>query len=250
METNINGGQFHLHMKLLAINGSPRADRGNTAVILEPFLKGAEEAGAEVELLFTSKLEIQPCNGEFSCWTKTPGRCGKKDDMAMVLEKFRECDVLVLATPLYVDSFTGPMKNLLDRLIPILEPLFEVRDERTRHPVREGYGGKKLVLISVCGLYEMENFDILVDHFKAFAGNYDGEIAGILLRPHGGGLIFMKDREDVKTVLDACHRAGKELVEGGGISQDVRDRVSAPLFTREQHIDIVNASFQKALDKL
>jgi multimeric flavodoxin WrbA len=237
-------------MKLLAINGSPRMERGNTAVMLEPFLKGAKEAGGEVELLFTSKLDIKPCNGEFSCWTKTPGRCGKKDDMAMVLEKIGECDVLVLATPLYVDSFPGPMKNLLDRLIPILEPCFEVRDGRTRHPVREGYSGKKLVLISVCGLYEMENFDILVDHFKAFTGNYDGEIAGILLRPHGGGLLFMKDRENVKAVLDAGYRAGKELVETGGISQELQDGVSAPLFTREQHIEIVNASFQKALDRL
>jgi multimeric flavodoxin WrbA len=237
-------------MKLLAINGSPRAERGNTGLILDRFLGGAEEAGAEAELLFTSKLNIQHCNGDVSCWTKTPGKCGKKDDMPQVLEKLRDCDVLVLAAPVYVDSFPGPMKNMLDRLIPILEPFFEVRDGRTRHPVREGYGGKKLVLVSVCGLYEIENFDILVDHFRAFAGNYDGEVGGVLLRPHGGGLIFMKDRENVKAVLDAFYVAGRELAETGGISQEVQEKVSAPLFTREQHVEMINTSFQKALDRL
>ena len=236
-------------MKLLAINGSPRAERGNTALVLDPFMKGAEEAGADVESIYTSKLNVQACNGDFSCWTKTPGRCGKKDDMPQVLEKIKSCDVLVLATPVYVDSFSGPMKNLLDRLIPILEPFFELRGGRTRHPVREGYGGKKLVLVSVCGLYEMENFDILVDHFKAFSGNYDGEVAGMLLRPHGGGLIYMRERENVKAVLDACRQAGRELVETGGISREVSEKVSAPLFTREQHLEMVNTSFQKALDR-
>lgn len=32
-------------MKVLAINSSPRMDRGNTALILNPFLEGMKEAG-------------------------------------------------------------------------------------------------------------------------------------------------------------------------------------------------------------
>lgn len=71
-------------MKVLAINSSPRMDKGNTALILNPFLEGMKEAGAEVELFYTSKLKIHPCTSEFNCWIKTPGECLHNDDMKML----------------------------------------------------------------------------------------------------------------------------------------------------------------------
>ena len=60
-------------MKVLAINGSPHMDDGNTAMILNPFLEGMKEAGADVDLFYTKKLNIGPCNGDMSCWFKNPG---------------------------------------------------------------------------------------------------------------------------------------------------------------------------------
>ena len=74
-------------MKVLAINSSPRMDKGNTAMILNPFLEGMREAGSEVELFYTSKLNIKPCTGEFNCWIKTPGECYQKDDMQILYPK-------------------------------------------------------------------------------------------------------------------------------------------------------------------
>ena len=105
-------------MKVLAINSSPKMDKGNTAMILNPFLEGMKEAGAEVELFYTSKLNIHPCTGEFNCWLKTPGECLHNDDMKMLFPKVTEADVIVFATPVYVDGVTGPMKNFIDRLLP------------------------------------------------------------------------------------------------------------------------------------
>lgn len=49
--------------KILAINGSPRARRGNTDKILQPFLEGAAEAGAATETLYLKELRIQECRG-------------------------------------------------------------------------------------------------------------------------------------------------------------------------------------------
>jgi multimeric flavodoxin WrbA len=92
------------------------------------------EAGADVELLYTSDLKINPCHGDFSCWTKTPGICGQKDDMFMINEKMRQAEVLVLASPVYCDGVTGPMKLLMDRTVPQAQPFFELRDDHTRHP--------------------------------------------------------------------------------------------------------------------
>jgi multimeric flavodoxin WrbA len=42
-------------------------------MILNPFLAGMKEAGASVEVFYTRKLKIGPCNGEMSCWFKNPG---------------------------------------------------------------------------------------------------------------------------------------------------------------------------------
>jgi multimeric flavodoxin WrbA len=89
-------------VKVVAINASPKMDKGNTALILDPFLDGMREASAEVELFYTKKLEIKPCQGELNCWLRTPGRCFRSDDMETVLSAMRTADIWVLATPLYV----------------------------------------------------------------------------------------------------------------------------------------------------
>ena len=125
-------------MKVLAFNCSPKMDKGATALILNPFLEGMREAGVEVELFYTKKLEVNPCQGCFNCWLKTPGKCFQKDDMQMVLAKLREADIWVFGTPVYVDGVSGPMKNLMDRMLPLLQPFIELRDGHCRHPKREG----------------------------------------------------------------------------------------------------------------
>jgi multimeric flavodoxin WrbA len=71
-------------MKVLAINSSPKMGKGNTALILTPFLEGMSDAGAEVELFYTQKLNIKPCTGEYNCLLKTPGSCYQNDDMQML----------------------------------------------------------------------------------------------------------------------------------------------------------------------
>jgi multimeric flavodoxin WrbA len=77
-------------MKAIAINASPMMDKGNTAAILTPFLDGLKEAGAEVEIYYTKKLNTKPCQGEFNCQIKTPGKCFLEDDMKMLLPKLVE----------------------------------------------------------------------------------------------------------------------------------------------------------------
>ncbi|MFG1691625.1 NAD(P)H-dependent oxidoreductase, partial [Gemmatimonadota bacterium] len=59
--------------------------------------------------------------------------------------KLREAEVWVLATPVFVDGISGPMKDLLDRFIPLIQPFVELRDGHCRHPLREGTERGKLV---------------------------------------------------------------------------------------------------------
>ena len=238
-------------MKVLAINGSPKMDKGNTAVILAPFLEGMTEAGAEVELFYTSQLEIKPCNGAFTCWLATPGECQLKDDMQMLYPKLRQADVWVLATPVYVDGVSGPMKNLMDRTIPLLHPSIELRDDHTRHPPLEGTRFGKVVLVANCGLWEADNFDPLIVHMRAFVKNLYREFAGALVRPHGvmfRGMI--QTGAPVNDVLEAAREAGRQLVRDGEMSPETLNTVSRDLMTQEQYVERLNQGIQMALDAL
>lgn len=233
-------------MKVVAINGSPLTDKGNTHVILKPFLEGMKEAGAEVEVIFPKKLNIKPCQGDFHCWFNRPGECFQKDDMQEVLPKLAEANIWVLASPLYVDGVSGIMKNLLDRVIPLAEPWIELRDGHCRHPRRDKAAqGGKLALVSNCGFWELDNFDSMVHHMKAICKNLDFEYAGALLRPHGGGMRDMlKMGMPMDDILDAAKEAGRQLIQEGAMSQATLDIVSRELMPLDVYLEGVKAGFE------
>ena len=235
-------------MKVLAFNGSPKMDKGNTALILEPFLDGVREAGADVELLYTSKLNIHPCLGDFNCWLKTPGTCHQQDDMQLVHPKLRGADVWVFATPVYVWGVTGPLKNLMDRIIPLIEPFISISQGHCSHPLRQGTKRSKIVLISNCGFWEMDNFDPLLAQMRTLCRVIDLEFAGALLRPAGPLLAAMLEMgAPVQDVLDAARDAGRQLVREGAISERAMQIVSRDLMPRDTYVQSINQNFQQAL---
>ena len=84
--------------KTLGIAGSPRRG-GNTEMLLDRFLAGAEGAGAAVEKVVAARLKIAGCVACDGCWED--GHCVVQDDFQAVYEKLVAADVIVLAAPLY-----------------------------------------------------------------------------------------------------------------------------------------------------
>ncbi len=235
-------------MKILAFNGSPKMEKGNTALILDPFLDGAREAGAEVELLYTSKLDIHPCQGDFNCWLKTPGKCHQQDDMQLIHPKLRQADIWVFATPVYVWGVSGPLKNLMDRIIPLIEPFISIQDGHCSHPLREGTKRAKIVLVSNCGFWEMDNFAPLLAQFEALCRIIGFEFAGALLRPAGPLLGAMLEMgAPVLDVIEAARDAGRELVRNGRMSSHALQVVSRDLMPREPYVQTLNQNIQQML---
>ncbi|MFX1492156.1 MAG: flavodoxin family protein [Promethearchaeota archaeon] len=236
-------------MKILALNSSPRKARGGTSILLNTFLEGAKEAGAKIDLLYVYDLEIKPCQGCFLCWVKTPGVCVQKDDMEDLLAKWQKADVLVLATPVFVDGMTSTMKAVLDRSIPLVQPFFEIRDDHCRHPPLHARKPIKVVLVSVSGFTELDNFDPLLYHVKGFCKNLNGEFAGAILRPLGAQLEgFKRMGLPVEDIFDAIKQAGKELVQMGTISSKTQKTISREIVPREEYVKRLNASFQQQID--
>lgn len=238
-------------MKAVVINSSPNLDKGNTALILTPFLQGMQDAGAEIEIFYTKKLEIHPCQGEFHCWFKTPGKCFQKDDMEMLLSHMDTADILVLATPVYVDGITGPMKTLLDRMIPSIHPFIELQQGHCRHPSRNDREGGKMVLVSNCGFWEMDNFDPLLVHMEAASKNMGLEFAGALLRPHGPALkSMMKSGMEVDDIFEAAKEAGRQLIKEGTMSPETLRVISRELLPLVKYCELLNTRFGEVLKRL
>jgi multimeric flavodoxin WrbA len=240
-----------MHMKVVAINSSPKMDKGNTALILGPFLDGMREAGAEVELFYTKTLKINPCQSDYNCWFKTPGKCSQQDDMQMLLPKIGQADTVVLATPVFVDGVSGPVKNLMERLLPLAQPFVELRDGHCRHPRREGATCGQMALVSNCGFWELDNFDPLLAHMKAVCRNFGAEFAGALLRPHGPALAAMLQMGmPVADILAAAQEAGRQLVQEGTISPETLAVVSRELVPRDMYLQIGNQRTREMLEAL
>ena len=235
-------------MKALVFNGSPRMDHGNTSLILTPFLEGMRECGAEVELFYTSRLHINPCLGDFNCWFKSPGACHQQDDIQMLHPKLRDSDVWVFATPVYVWGVTGPMKTLMDRLVPLVEPFVRLRNGHCSHPLRETTPDAKVVLISNCGFWEMDNFYPVLAQFEMFCRTLGIEFAGALLRPHGPLLSAMLEMgAPVHDVLDSAREAGRQLVQHGAMSGDTLKAISRDLLPKSTYLEMLNKEFDKEL---
>ena len=98
---------------ILVLSGSPRV-HGNSSLLCDEFIKGAQEAGHKTEKINITRKKVAGCLGCNACY-KNGGVCIQKDDMAEIREKMEQADVIVLSSPIYFYSMTSQMKAVIDR---------------------------------------------------------------------------------------------------------------------------------------
>ncbi|MFW9793028.1 MAG: flavodoxin family protein, partial [Candidatus Thorarchaeota archaeon] len=226
--------------KVLAINGSARMEKGHTHRILTSFLEGMEEADATVEAIFAKRFKIRPCLGDFDCWYEKVGKCIQNDDMEKLYPKFRDADILVLAIPIYF-PIPGEMQNLLNRLMPLIEPILEFRDGRTRAKFHDDVKISKIVLVSTGGWWEKENMELLVNFVDHMAKDASVEFSGAVLRPHAS--LMNKYKETAEEILSAVKDAGTQLVRTGKMSEETLETISKPLQSEKELRDYYNKEY-------
>lgn len=232
--------------KVLVLNSSPKRENGNTALILNPFIEGMREKGADVEVINLYDMNILPCTGDFHCWKITPGNCILMDDMQILFPKIKRADIIVIATPIYIGTINAKMKSVIDRMVPLLEPFMIIRyDDSISYSLRDGVNHAKVVLISVCGDWKIETFDDVINYMETFCRYFSYKFAGYLLRPHSGAIApMLKAGKDLDHIFEASRTAGEEFIENGMISGDLADIVSEELMPREEYVKMVNDSFK------
>lgn len=142
--------------KVLIISGSPRKG-GNSDLLCDEFMKGAIEAGNEVEKIRVADKKIDYCSACYYC-RESGGVCAKKDDMAEVLQKMIDADVIVLSSPVYFYSIDAQIKTLIDRTVARWT---EVK-------------GKEFYYIVTCADNEKESQERTIECFRGYADCVEG----------------------------------------------------------------------------
>jgi multimeric flavodoxin WrbA len=102
-------------MKVVAFNGSPRPD-GNTSCLIKHVHKALKAEGIDTEIVQLGGNPIRGCKACFQCFRSKNGRCVQADDMVNdCIEKMRQADGIILASPTYVTGITPELTALIDR---------------------------------------------------------------------------------------------------------------------------------------
>ncbi|KUG19110.1 nadph-dependent fmn reductase [hydrocarbon metagenome] len=190
-------------MRVLGISGSPRR-HGNTETLLDAFLEGARQAGADTEKVILRSLRYSPCKGCNLCHTS--GECVVRDDIEPLYEKILAVDCLAVASPIYSMGITAELKGLIDRAQFLWARKFILKILYFPHTHIRRHKG---VFISTAGLGWDHVFDAAFPAITAFFNTigfeyYDNIIANDMDRY--GGI------QGHPTALREAYGKGEEVV--------------------------------------
>lgn len=174
--------------KVLILSGSPRKG-GNSETLCDRFISGATEAGHETEKVYVHGQSIGFCKACYAC--KATRKCIQKDDMASILEKMVQADVIVLATPVYFYTMDGQMKTLIDRTLP------RYTDIKDKHFF--------FIATAAAGVSAMER---TMDGFKGFTDCLPGAVIKGAI--YGAGAWQLGDIDGNRAMEDA-YQAGLQM---------------------------------------
>ncbi len=182
-------------MKITCVLGSAKVN-GNSAMLAKRFCGKAQELGAEVQTFLLNDLDYRGCQGCNAC-KSTLDRCVEKDDLEPVLDSIRECDVLVMASPVYYGSVSGQLKCFIDRTYSYLGPDFLVSKTASRLEP-----GKKLVFVLTQAADAEDAFDDIFPKYRDFFSYY-GFAESTLIRGCGvSGPGASEERDDLMKLAD------------------------------------------------
>ncbi len=177
-------------MSVLGVVGSSRRG-GNTDILVDEVLRGARNAGADVEKIFLNDLEIKPCQAECSDYCKKTGDCKINDDMSPLYGKLYDSDAIVLGTPVYWYGPSAQLKAFIDRWYAFSHPKYI-------HKMK----GKKVVLVAPLEESDTSAADPLVDMIAKSLDYLEAEF-------HAKLPVSAEEKGAVKQNLEAMKQAYK-----------------------------------------
>jgi len=185
-------------MKVLGIYGSPRKN-GNSAILLDKALEGAESAGAEITKIYARDPKMVGCLECGGC-DKT-GKCVVKDDMQEIYPLLESADAIILASPIFFYSVSAQVKAIIDRC----QALWRKRMLTKTKEQRKTYDSGKGYLIAVAATSGEKIFDsttLVAKYFyDALDMSYEG---GLFVRKVDKKGAIMEHPEFLKEAYKLC----------------------------------------------
>ena len=160
---------------LLLLNGSPKAERANTLVMLAPLGEGWAAEGGEVRVLHLAR----------------------KTEFAEAIAAFPDADAVVLGMPLYTDSMPSPVKDFIEALAPY----------------RGGKGNPMLGFLIQSGFFEALHSRTLERYLAKLAGRLGSPYAGTIARG-GGEAVGQMPPQANRKLFSALRALGSGLARG------------------------------------
>lgn len=122
-------------MKVLLLNGAKAGDR-TAETIVDTLTEELVRKGHNLDTANLSDKKIGSCLGCFGCWIKTPGECVIKDEGRDIAKSVVQSDLFITVTPITFGGYSYELKKAMDRLIPLLSPLFMKINGEVHHKPR------------------------------------------------------------------------------------------------------------------
>ena len=180
--------------EVVIFNGSPRMD-GNIATLLGAVSRGAQDQGAQVKTYTLFKMKFMACQSCFYC--RLHDDCIITDELHEALQKIKTALAVVIGSPIYMMQMTGPVKNLYDRLFPLITPQGGPR-----------FGEKKMLTVYSQGMDDPHTFDSYFEYTAALYPSMGFKLTENLVCTNGN------DPESAvhnKDLMVRAYEAGKTL---------------------------------------
>ena len=216
-------------MKIVAINGSYRGEKGLTSAFIKLIFSGAREAGAECEEIPLSKYRINHCLACDQCHTSDHYlQCvyHDRDDAADIFKKIAAADLVIYATPVYVFGISGLLKIFLERLYSTCN-VYQLKATQSGlffHHVNREICSKPFVSLICCDSIENLAPRNTREYFRIFGSFMEAKQAGELVRncvrlfeAGKDGTAAQDSFPKIGRVNEAYKQAGRELAKFGFI---------------------------------
>lgn len=228
-------------MKILVLNGSPKRDKSDTMHMTNAFLEGmSEKCDTEIETIHVIDKHIEYCRGCFAC-KMNGGNCVHNDDMKDLLHKILASDVLIFSFPLYCYGMPAPIKNLIDRTMPLSSMAMRQVNGRYEHVGQADFSHLKYVMMCGCGFPNAaHNFEPMVMQFKQmFPNNHT-----IITIPESP--MFSAPEAAPVTVprLELVKKAGQEYAVNAAVSNELLAQLRTPMIPEDVYARIANGEQQ------
>ncbi len=223
-------------MKILVLNGSPKA-KSDTMVLTRSFLKGlTETVDCDVTVIDVIKQDIRPCLGCFACWKNGDGKCVQRDDQNKILSLYAESDVIIWSFPLYCYSMPSHIKAVLDRTIPLVQMRMKETDGKVQHEALIDFSQKHTVVICGCGFPAWEgNFDGLRLQCRNSFGNLT-----MVCVPETPLLNIPEAKPVAEPLVEKFRQAGREYAAGKNLRSETIASLEHEMLTKEEYLKGVN----------